>query len=190
MNMFKAALKAVCKHPVYFLIYCVWMSTMGIFIANGLSVDTQEAQQFEESQSKFAIIDRDHSEVSLALTEHLAQSGTRVDVDDSTFAMQDAVAKDEVYALVIVPEHFGEDFLAFAEGSAPRQHRAYHGAAPQGERDGLRREVHPGGGRVRCKPYYSSGRHSGVAPSFEFERERSCSSGLRPTTSPIEGCSI
>ena len=121
MNMFKAALKAVCKHPVYFLIYCVWMSTMGIFIANGLSVDTQEAQQFEESQSKFAIIDRDHSEVSLALTEHLAQSGTRVDVDDSTFAMQDAVAKDEVYALVIVPEHFGEDFLAFAEGSAPRQ---------------------------------------------------------------------
>ena len=121
MNMFKAALKAVCKHPVYFLIYCVWMSTMGIFIANGLSVDTQEAQQFEESQSKFAIIDRDHSEVSLALTEHLAQSGTRVDVDDSTFAMQDAVAKDEVYALVIVPEHFGEDFLAFAEGSASRQ---------------------------------------------------------------------
>ena len=52
------------------------------------------------------------------------------------------------------------------------------------------REVHPGGGRVRCKPYHSSGRHSGVAPSFEIERERSCSNGLRPTTSPIEGCSI
>ena len=72
----------------------------------------------------------------------------------------------------------------------PRQHRAYHGAAPQGERDGLRREVHQGGGRVRCKPYHSSGRHSGVIPFFEIERERSCSSGLRPTTSPIEGFSI
>ena len=76
------------------------------------------------------------------------------------------------------------------QGSAPRQHRAYHGAAPQGERDGLRREVHPGGGRVRCKPYHSSGRHSGVIPFFEIERERSCSNGLRPTTSPIEGFSI
>lgn len=112
MNMFKSALRIVSKHKIYFLIYCVLFAVMGVFIALDLPVGEQTAGDFEIEKSNYAVIDRDNSELSNALIEHLSQFGNRVDIADDKFAMQDAVAKTKVTLLMIIPQNFESNLLS------------------------------------------------------------------------------
>ncbi len=120
MHIFKSALRVFFKHPVYILIYVVWLTFMGVFI--GMSSVGSPQGDFNEERPAIAVIDRDDSELSRGLTAFLGESASLSEVDDTRQAMQDAIAQNYVSYLMIIPEGFGEDFeeAAAADKAAPQ----------------------------------------------------------------------
>ena len=112
MPIFKCALKVLASHKVYILVYTVWLGFMGVFMGLGVSTPTADPGAWEGEPLDIGFVDRDGSAVADGLRTLLASRDAVVDVSDETLAMQDAVAKDEVQVLVIVPEGFGEDYVA------------------------------------------------------------------------------
>lgn len=120
MSIFKAALRVALSHPVYLLVYAVWLSAMGVFVTSGVAADTGQ-DEFESYTANIAVIDRDGSDLSRGLEDHLAERATLVEVEDNTLALQDAVATGLVECLFIVPDGFGEAYVNAARtgGDAP-----------------------------------------------------------------------
>jgi ABC-2 type transport system permease protein len=85
---------------------------MGVFIAFGVADNPHAA--FESERSPIAIIDRDQSTISAGLSEFLSEHATIMELEDSHKAMQDAVAQNYVLYILIIPEGFGENFVAGA----------------------------------------------------------------------------
>lgn len=119
MNVCKAALRIIARHPVYVVIYLVVLSLAGVLIVQSMIASSTAGEGgFESYEATSAVIDRDGSAVSRALADHLAASGTVVDVADDRIAMQDAIATGYADCLFVVPEGFGEALFASARGGA------------------------------------------------------------------------
>lgn len=110
MQVFKAALKIFSKHPIYVAIYIVWLSFMALFI--GISNVEDRPAEFDESRPNIAIIDRDESAFSEGLTAFLADQAVLIEVEDSRAALQEATAQNLAAYIMIIPENYGEDFMA------------------------------------------------------------------------------
>ena len=121
MSTCKAALRVVLQHPVYVVIYLVFLSFMGVFIVQSMIGDDGEPGEFVSFEATVAVVDRDGSTVSQALSDHLAETCAMVPVADDGFAMQDAVATGYVDCLLVVPEGFGESYLSAARGGVAAQ---------------------------------------------------------------------
>lgn len=121
MQVFKAGIRIVAKHPLYLLIYTVFLSFMGVFMASSLSFGAPDDAAFAPYDTKFSVIDRDGSALSAGLAGFLDEQGTEVALEDTGMALQDAVAKRQSAYTVIVPEGFGEAFAQAARtgGKAP-----------------------------------------------------------------------
>lgn len=113
MQAFKTALHIILRHPVYLLLYAVFLSGLGVFITSSLNGEG-ESGSFTASVVPIAVIDHDGSEISQSLTSFLGESGQLVDVPDDTFAKQDAVATGEVGYLLVIPAGFGDAYLTAA----------------------------------------------------------------------------
>lgn len=113
MQVFKTAVKTVFRHPLYLLVYTVFLSMMGILMASSLPFGEGEDAQFAQFQTKFSVIDRDGSDLSRGLTSYLGEHGIEVPLEDTEIALQDAVAKGQSSYVLIVPEGFG-DALVYA----------------------------------------------------------------------------
>lgn len=110
MTIFKGALRVALRHPVYLLVYAVWLSLLGLLIASSLSVANAD-EGFESYTADIAIVDRDGSELSNGLAAYLGERCTIVPVDDDGFALQDIVATGAADCLFVIPEGFGEGYL-------------------------------------------------------------------------------
>ncbi len=109
MQVFKCALRIIRGNLVFPLVYIVGLSFMGLFMA--ISFDFGDStSDFQRPEYDFAVIDRDGSELSQAVTEVLATQGEAVSVPDEKLAIQDAVAKGQTDYLLIIPPGFGEEF--------------------------------------------------------------------------------
>ena len=116
MQVFKAALKTFFRHPVYLLIYVVWLSFMGVFM--GMSVNDVPSEEYIE-RPNVAVIDRDGGELSQGLSEFVLENSVPVEVEDTERALQDAVMQERAHYIVIIPEGFSADFAkAAADGTA------------------------------------------------------------------------
>ncbi|MEG0989807.1 MAG: ABC transporter permease [Gordonibacter sp.] len=113
MQAFKCALRVVFSHPVYVLVYVLFLSSMGVFIASSINTGSTE-ENFSATKVPFAVIDRDQSELSRSLTAFLDENAEQVKVADDSFAMQDAVATGLVRYLLVVPEGYGSAFMEAA----------------------------------------------------------------------------
>lgn len=133
MQAFKAALRVVINHPVYLLVYVGFLSCMGVFLTSSMNFGAEDAE-YEAVQTPFAVIDRDNSVLSEGIIAHLEQNGERVDVTDDSFALQDAVATGAARYLVVIPQGYGEDFLAAARnnGEQPLLESTYSFASMRG----------------------------------------------------------
>ncbi len=118
MPTFNCALKVLASHKVYILVYTVWLAFMGVFMGLGAGAPAADPGAWEGEQLDIGFVDRDGGAVADGLRTLLASRDALVDVPDETLAMQDAVAKDEVQVLVIVPEDFGEDYVAAVRAGA------------------------------------------------------------------------
>lgn len=121
MSTCKAALRVVLQHPVYVVIYLVFLSFMGVFVVQSMIGDESESSEFVGFEATVAVVDRDGSIISRALSDHLAETCEMVLVADDGFAMQDAVATGYVDCLLVVPEGFGESYLSAARGGVAAQ---------------------------------------------------------------------
>lgn len=115
MQVFKAALKAFFRHPIYLLVYVVWLSCMGLFM--GMSVTDAPSEEYLE-RPNVAVINRDGGELSQGLASFVTDNSVAVEVEDSERALQDAVMQERAHYIVIIPEGFSADFAkAAADGT-------------------------------------------------------------------------
>ena len=77
MSTFKTALRMALAHPFYLLIYTVFISLMGVFIAASVSWNSSQLTEYKPYDTNVIVVDRDDSDLSRALTKHL---GSRFDL--------------------------------------------------------------------------------------------------------------
>lgn len=120
MSTFKTALRMALAHPFYLLIYTVFISLMGVFIAASVSWNSSQLTEYKPYDTNVIVIDRDNSDLSRALTKHL---GSRFDlvtgVGDDTYDLADALsksnsAKGSADCVFFIPEGFEDDLVAAA----------------------------------------------------------------------------
>lgn len=120
MSTFKTALRMALAHPFYLLIYTVFISLMGVFIAASVSWNSSQLTEYKPYDANVIVVDRDGSDLSRALTRHL---GSRFDlvtgVGDDTYDLADALsksnsAKGSADCVFFIPEGFEDDLVAAA----------------------------------------------------------------------------
>ena len=120
MSTFKTALRMALAHPFYLLIYTVFISLMGVFIAASVSWNSSQLTEYKPYDANVIVVDRDDSDLSRALTKHL---GSRFDlvtgVGDDTYDLADALsksnsAKGSADCVFFIPEEFEDDLVAAA----------------------------------------------------------------------------
>ena len=91
MNVFKLAVTIIARHWSYLLIYTLALGCMAI-LGSG-AIEAPQASEFSNDAPKVAVVDRDGSELSAALTDFALKDAVEVHVEDSTFALQDAAQR-------------------------------------------------------------------------------------------------
>lgn len=109
MHIFKAALRIFFHHPIYFAIYVIWLSMMGVFI--GLSVNDVSVDEHVELRPSVSVIDRDGSGLSQGLAGFVTAHGDAVELEDTERALQDAVMQGRSDYIAIIPAGFEATFL-------------------------------------------------------------------------------
>lgn len=120
MSTFKTALRMALAHPFYLLIYTVFISLMGVFIAASVSWNSSQLTEYKPYDTNVIVVDRDNSDLSRALTKHL---GSRFDlvtgIGDDAYDLADALsksnsAKGSADCVFFIPEGFEDDLVAAA----------------------------------------------------------------------------
>lgn len=129
MRIFRTALAIAFKHPIYLGVYVLFLSLIGSFVTGGAAYVEEDTRTYEPARASLAVIDRDDSDLSEALAGYLSRIHDVADVPDEEFALQDALATNQVDAAIIVPQGFEDDCLSAArgDGELPRLQVAYGG---------------------------------------------------------------
>lgn len=120
MSTFKTAFRMALAHPFYLLIYTVFISLMGVFIAASVSWNSSQLTEYKPYDTNVIVIDRDDSDLSRALTKHLGSRFELVTgVGDDTYDLADALsksnsAKGSADCVFFIPEGFEDDLVAAA----------------------------------------------------------------------------
>lgn len=112
MNVFKLALKVASRHWHYLVIYVVAFGAIALVGSGALTAPASD--EFQDDAPKVAVIDRDDTAISAAIGERALTDAEPVSVEDSTFGLQDAAAKDLASYVLIIPEGFEHGFLEAA----------------------------------------------------------------------------
>ena len=93
MSTFKTALRMALAHPLYLLIYTVFISLMGVFIAASVSWNSSQLTEYKPYDANVIVVDRDDSDLSRALTKHLGSRFELVTgIGDDTYDLADALS--------------------------------------------------------------------------------------------------
>lgn len=120
MSTFKTALRMALAHPFYLLIYTVFISLMGVFIAASVSWNSSQLTEYEPYDTNVIVVDRDNSDLSRALTKHLGSRFELVTgIGDDTYDLADALSKSNsakggADCVFFIPEGFEGDLVAAA----------------------------------------------------------------------------
>ena len=120
MSTFKTALRMALAHPLYLLIYTVFISLLGVFIAASVSWNSSQPTEYKPYDANVIVVDRDDSDLSRALTKHLGSRFELVTgVGDDTYDLADALsksnsAKGSADCVFFIPEGFEGDLVAAA----------------------------------------------------------------------------
>lgn len=120
MSTFKTALRMALAHPFYLLIYTVFISLMGVFIAASVSWNSSQLTEYKPYDANVIVVDRDDSDLSRALTKHLGSRFELVTgVGDDAYNLADALsksnsAKGSADCVFFIPEGFEGDLVAAA----------------------------------------------------------------------------
>ena len=128
MSTFRTALRVVAGHPIYLVLYVVFLSLMGVFVVGDMGTATAgEKDGYAAYEARVAVVDRDGTALSCALAAWAGDAFEVVEVADEPLALQDAVATGQADCLVVLPEGFERELLdaARAGGEVPALEVAY-----------------------------------------------------------------
>ena len=114
MQVFRIALRLIRNSWPLFAIYVLALSAMGMVMGTSVGGSVPSDEAYQRELPRAAVIDRDGSEVSQALEAFVRSESTYVELEDSTYALQDAAARDVASYVLVIPEGWGEDMLAAA----------------------------------------------------------------------------
>lgn len=143
MRIFRSALGIALGHPIYLVMYVLFLGAIGCFISGSTSYVDESGIAYGRARAAMAVIDRDGSTLSAGLAAYLAGTQDLVDVSDEELALQDALAKGLVDVVIIVPEGYEDKLLEAARngGELPELTVSYGGytqTAALAEEDALR----------------------------------------------------
>jgi len=108
MPVFNCFFKIIRNNITMLLIYVVIFMVLAIFLAGS---GEEQNEVYRETAVPVAVIDRDNSKLSKALTKYLGEHHTLVSLPDSTEALQDALFYRSVEYILFVPEGYEVAFL-------------------------------------------------------------------------------
>lgn len=111
MPVARIAIRLIGEHRVLFVVYVLLFSVLGTFAAGTLGPTTA---QYQEATPVAAVIDRDDSPLSRAISAHVAEKSELTVIEDSTEALQDAAARNYASYVLVIPEGYGADLVAAA----------------------------------------------------------------------------
>lgn len=112
MTVFKGFMILVKQNVAMFFLYLAIF--MGICITIQTLTGGEGTNQFQEESLNIAVIDRDGSELSEALTEYLGSKHHIVDIPDDKRVIQEKLFYRDIYYVVTIPEDF--ERLCLEEG--------------------------------------------------------------------------
>lgn len=115
MPIVRIAYRLVREHWALFVIYVVVFSISGALM--GASVGGSGGS-YEPVRPTAAVIDRDGSTLSRAIAAELARTCELVEVEDSTFALQEAAANGFASYVLVIPEGYGRELAETARTGA------------------------------------------------------------------------
>lgn len=111
MKVFKTCVKVTKRHLLILSLYLVIFTTMLLVFTGVMS--SNSATQYEPSQTKIALINRDgDSPLLTGLRDFLAEKGELIPLEDDETALKDALIYGEIQYAVIIPDGFTDAFLA------------------------------------------------------------------------------
>ncbi len=121
MSVFKTACRVLFRHPVYLIIYVLYLGLMGIFVTANIETDEVGSTAFSAEPVTIAIVNRDDNAFTDGLVNALQErADVANDVADDRQQLQDIIAKGAADCLVIIPNGFGASFVEAARaGDAP-----------------------------------------------------------------------
>lgn len=112
MHTFKLGLASFFRHPIYLLIYVLFLSLMGVFI--GMSSAPAEVSDDYVERPSVAVIDRDGGVLATGLAAFLGENSEPVEIADTERALQDAIMQGQAGYIAIIPAGFTEGFFEAA----------------------------------------------------------------------------
>ena len=74
MSTFKTALRMALAHPFYLLIYTVFISLMGVFIAASVSWNSSQLTEYKPYDTNVIVVERDRHGEALVLSVDFRRS--------------------------------------------------------------------------------------------------------------------
>lgn len=113
MGSYKTCMRIVLFHRIYIVIYLVLMSAIGLTI--GMLTHSGSTATFKPTAANVAVVDHDGSELSKALASHVYAGNDKARIGNGKRAAQDAMARDYVSYLLVIPKGWGEGLVAAAK---------------------------------------------------------------------------
>ncbi|MGN0056560.1 MAG: ABC transporter permease [Atopobiaceae bacterium] len=118
MTTFRTYLRIIWAHKAYLLVYLVMLSVVSVLMGLGSggtpAEGTGDDSAFRPTQVRVAVIDRDGTTLSQALTGHVLEGNQEVDVADDSRAIADAMARDTASYLLVIPSGWQDGLLQAA----------------------------------------------------------------------------
>ncbi|NEG70113.1 ABC transporter permease [Bifidobacterium choloepi] len=122
MTTCKATFLILLRQKVYLAVYLGFLVVMVLALSAGVlsSVETSRVTTYEPERPVVAIVDRDGDRASLStsMREFLESTCDFDTLEDNRQAMEEAVASNYVDLIVIVPDGFADDMVAYLDGVA------------------------------------------------------------------------
>ncbi len=109
MQVFKCFFKIIRQNIGLILMYFIIFLVLTVAFSN--TGGQGEAQMFNDSKIKVTVIDYDDSEVSQALTSLLYEHHERVDLENDTETLQDALYMRDTEYVLFIPQGYGQSVV-------------------------------------------------------------------------------
>lgn len=104
MSIFNCFFSIIWKNKITIIIYTIVFVVLSVALSGTLQSQTDSI--YKDASIPIAVIDRDNSKLSAALTGYLNGRQKLVDLPDNTQSLQDAIFYRDVEYILIIPESF------------------------------------------------------------------------------------